>query len=293
MDPNNSFTICVLLFGDHTVLGHRCLSSIIRACSAAVPAHLRVGLNAVSNRTERFVATLIESGFLLEDHVWRSAANIHKYPMMRRMFYDKDRPIETPYVMWFDDDSFIKEEMVGASPSFLQRVLDTMDPPAGSKAAAAAMCGAIYTMGLMGSQQQFIEDQPWYRGKKIPHSVHFATGGWWTISTSALRQLDYPWPNLDHRGGDVMLGHSLVQNNLVLANFRDGIAVNADGEGRESKAKRRGFDQTPIGVRYTRRRKPAPAAAQAPAVQAAPGAEEPASTSAGTSTRRPAIDLDL
>jgi hypothetical protein len=65
---------------------------------------------------------------------------------------------------------------------------------------------------------------------------------------AALRALDYPWPSLDHRGGDVMLGEALVQSGLTAWHYHDNAAINADATGRDGEAKRRGFDNAPIGT---------------------------------------------
>ena len=255
MEPKDSFTICVLLYGDHTNLGHRCLSSLARACPDALPTNLRVGLNEVSSRTDKYVASLVENGWLLEDNIWRSAENIHKYPMMRRMIYDPDRPVETPYVMWFDDDSYIKEDQVGATPDFLTNTLGALDPCALDpqlKSAAYAMCGAVYTLPLEGRQKHWIEDQSWFGHKPVRNPARFATGGWWAAKYEMLKKFNYPWPELDHRGGDVMLGQLLDQQGITLTNFRKGVAINADENGNESKAARRGFNQPPLGKTYVR-----------------------------------------
>ena len=47
-----------------------------------------------------------------------------------------------------------------------------------------------------------------------------------------------------------MLGEMCFQQGLRLNHFRDGVKINADASGRESKAPRRGFDQKPIGVEF-------------------------------------------
>jgi hypothetical protein len=260
METKDSFTICVLLYGNYTDLAHRCLSSLARACPEALPQHLRVGLNEISPRTEKYVDSLVQNGWLLEENIWRSAENIHKYPMMRRMFYDPDRPVTTPYVMWFDDDSYIKDEMVGEHPTFLEQVRAVFTK---ERKPPAALCGAVYNIPMMGGQIHWIEDQKWYTGKKVRKQARFVTGGWWTADFSFIKEHDYPW-ELDHRGGDVMLGQLVDQQGRCIVNFRDGLAINADSHGNESKSTRRGFDQRPMGIGY---RRPASANVATPATK--------------------------
>ena len=80
----------------------------------------------------------------------------------------------------------------------------------------------------------------------------FITGGWWTIRSELLYRYNYPWPVLDHRGGDVMLGECLRQNNHVLRSFLSGVAINAGADGKNCTSPRRGFDSQPIGSGYQR-----------------------------------------
>jgi len=237
-------TICVLLYGDHVELAARCLNSICAAMPDELPANLRVGLNDVSDATRQYVNQLIENRWLLRENVFDYGDNIHKYPMMRRML--TERPPATPYVMWFDDDSFVMDHMQGAQPDFLTRVLSVIERPD-----QPVQVGGVYTINLGGNQEAFIKAQPWYAGRTIStKGMRFVTGGWWTARLDFLRQHDYPWPGLDHRGGDVMFGALCQQQQVVIATFRDGVAINADSDGRESKAPRRGFDQQPLGFDF-------------------------------------------
>ena len=246
--PAPSITVCVLTYGDHCDLAYRCLTSVVSACAEIVPGGIRVGLNDVGDRTAKYVDSLIQHKWLDPQNVWRSATNIHKYPMMRRMFYDQQNPITTDYVMWFDDDSFIKSNMIGAQPSFLTRAVQALEAVGPS----VRQAGSIYTINWQRGQQDWIQDQPWYRRRQFQDRPTFCTGGWWLARMDALRALDYPWKSLDHRGGDVMFGQALYQQDQRLLQYREGVAINADAEGRESKAVRRGFDQNPIGVGYLR-----------------------------------------
>ena len=251
-----SVTVCVLTYGDHHELAFRCLTSIARACPELAAGGVRVGLNDVGDRTVKYVDSLVQHAWLKPENVWRSATNIHKYPMMRRMFYDTQNPLTTEYVMWFDDDSFIKDEMIGVRPTFLTQVVQAME----AAAKEVVLCGSVYNIDWAAGQREWVQDQPWYRGRALPKKPTFCTGGWWMARTDALRRLDYPWASLDHRGGDVMLGQALFQQGQRFLQYRKGVAINADAEGRESKAERRGFNQSPIGCGYVRTVKTTPAA---------------------------------
>jgi hypothetical protein len=203
---------------------------------------LRVGCNEVSDRTMEIVMSMSPHAQSERFHLVNSKENIFKYPMMRRLFgYDGGLPkIEsTNRIMWFDDDSYIK------NPDPV-RWLDLVE----EKMQGADMIGSIYRLGLTHSQRKWIATQPWFGGKPVPNVATFATGGWWVLPATIVYQYNWPVPELNHRGGDVMLGQLCLQNGLRLVKFNEGVAINADAEGRESKSLRRGHDEDPIGVRY-------------------------------------------
>jgi hypothetical protein len=158
--------------------------------------------------------------------------------MMRQMFHSK--PIETPYVMWFDDDSYIKDV------SLLTQVEAQM--------ADCDMLGSVYTIPYGNDQKEWCKTQPWYTGKPLSDKPRFATGGWWCIKTDVLKRFDWPTPELKHCGGDVALGILISQNDLKLKHFNKGVAINANAQGKESAAERRGASKTekPIGKGFTK-----------------------------------------
>lgn len=233
----NKFTICVLLYGDYPTLADRCLRSITNTVSEA-DLNLRVGLNAVSPTVRDWVHAWVP-----EENITESSTNIFKYPMMRKMFYEK--PIDTEYVMWMDDDSYLTGYGIedNLENKWLQEVEYAM--------VGVDMLGAVYNIDWQGQQKEFVKSQPWYMGHD-PGSrkrVKFITGGWWNIRTAVLYKHDYPWDSLEHIGGDTMLGELCFQQKYRLRNFRKGVRINANEAGQESKAVRRGrgFDRAPLG----------------------------------------------
>jgi hypothetical protein len=245
------FEICVLLYGDHVDLAKRCLGSICRGVPAALPGRLRIGMNACCPATVEYVQSLVKFEWVQPGHVYESGKNIHKYPMMRRMLYDPTHPITTPRVMWFDDDSFIRLDPPVPFSDFQAQVCEILGPGPGPD-----LLGSVYTIGITPEQIEWIRNQPWFAGVKPSRKMRFVTGGWWVARLETLSQFDYPWRDLDHRGGDVMLGALCEQQGLKIKHWNQGVAINADHRGQESKASRRGFDQQPIGVGY-RKEKPA------------------------------------
>jgi hypothetical protein len=234
---DKQFTICSVLYGDYPQLADRLLGSL---SSFVDKFELRLGLNDVSQATHDMI---YDNGLSMEC-VDVGKPPFYKYPLMRRLLFDQ--PITTPYVMWFDDDSYIKES---APSDWFERVADKMR--------TADMISKIYTMRLKGNQAHWIEDQPWFTGKSIPRTVNFAQGGWWVIETEILQKWNWPPPGDWHNGGDVMMGHLLHQQNLKLRNFEDHLGINADDTGKASSAKRRGANTRPLGADYERQSQPA------------------------------------
>src|SRR6185436_8249522 len=96
--PRSPLTVCVLTYGPHFDLVHRCIESI-RTYTDRALYQLVVGANAVGPETDAYLRELHRKGAI--DRIQRSRRNINKCPMMRRMF----RQVNTPFICWFDDDS--------------------------------------------------------------------------------------------------------------------------------------------------------------------------------------------
>ncbi len=229
----SKFTVCVLLYGDHLALASRCLEPLFKAAGLGL-INLRIGLNEVCNATLQFVKDNTPKSCIL----FEANPQIYKYPMMRRMLYDC--PVDTEYFMWFDDDSFIKED-VGSWFCDVEKIMQSCD-----------MLGSVYTIGYSQEQAAWAKTQPWYTGKPINPRPKFATGGWWCVRTDLLKKHDWPIPQLKHSGGDVALGVLVEQQSYRLKHFNKGVAINANDEGKESSATRRGFSgkEKPIGTGF-------------------------------------------
>jgi len=60
----------------------------------------------------------------------------------------------------------------------------------------------------------------------MANGFRFATGGFWAIRTSILRQFDWPDRRLVHVTGDFLLGEALRQNRLRTGLFNYGVEIN-------------------------------------------------------------------
>lgn len=238
------FTVCVLCYGEYPQLAKRSIGSIVAAMPhATVPVRLVLAGNAVCDETRTYLRSVVEAGHAAARDLYLSPENIHKYPMMRRIFHDPERLITTPFVMWFDDDSYIDAPRVLGRPWFdlVYEVAQETD-----------LLGSLYTRRVVGGQPEWLQTQPWYNGKPIARGerVRFATGGWWVLRTEIIYRHDWPIPELDHCGGDMMLGELCRQQGYRMTHFNTGVRINADIFGRESRAARRGFSSPLIGETY-------------------------------------------
>ena len=239
-------TICVLTYGNYPELASQSIGSILRFCDRNLY-RLVVGANAVDDKTRTYLENLQELGKI--DRLYFSDVNLNKCPMMRRMF----EAIDTDYIWWFDDDSYIEEA------SALRRRLDWAD----AAPAHEVLWGHVFFFGherdfsygtdVVG----FVKSAPWYRGLEPPSWTpggkgefdfegkgcgdgrwFFVTGGNWWMRTHAIRQLDWPDPNLIKRNDDVFLCEAIRQQGWT---FRDigpaGVAINTQprrGEGEDA-----------------------------------------------------------
>lgn len=232
-----STTVCCLLYGDYPLLAERCLWPLSKLYKQGID--IRLGCNDISKRTGDVIKSLFDPPNANLSLIIESP-QIFKYPMMRRLF--EVAPIKTKYVTWFDDDSYITDACPVVWLNKLESFMDS---------SGADMAGSVYTMPVLPGQDQWRRLHcDWFTDRKREHNyTKFATGGWWTLKTDIIRRYDWPHKSLKHRGGDVLLGELLFQQDLNLIRYKDGVAINADANGKESASKRRGYDEPPIGSR--------------------------------------------
>lgn len=201
-------TVCVLCYGDYPELAQRCLEPLFQAPPGFIH-ELRIGLNAVSERTAEYVHTRARMPSAMGVRVYTPSHNVGKYPLMRRMFYG-DPPLDWAHkVMWFDDDSYL-------DPTCDQRWWQGVS----GEARQATVLGRLHMIRPRGAQLAGIAQQPWYRGLDCSpqHRFRFVTGAWWVAHPTFLRRWDYPFPEIHHNGGDSILGELVRQQGGFLDN---------------------------------------------------------------------------
>jgi ADP-heptose:LPS heptosyltransferase len=207
------YTVCVLCYGPHTDLARRCLNSVVHSMPPR-SFDLRVACNACPRETVNYVKSLPVT------KVYEFSENRLKYPAMRDMFHDPDCKIQTNYVIWFDDDSFV------ISPLWLDKLSEaiTLNHHAGCRLYGAEFLHDFSRFRVGGHRPDlWFRTAPWYRGKDFyvgrqarvvaPNgsTVKFVAGGFWALGTDALRQAGIPDERLLHNGGDITIGEQVRQ----------------------------------------------------------------------------------
>lgn len=230
--------VCVLCYGEHRDLIARCLTSIKRCAQYPGVSELRIGMNAVTQDVQEYL-TEEARGFNVPVLLFAADnnENVGKYPLMRQMLRYAEP--QQRNVMWFDDDSFIRES---APRTFWQDISTYLID--------ADLVGSVYRLSSMwnGNQRCVIKNQAWYTNKEWPsgYTIKFATGGWWATRLSLLKKHDYPFPDMHHNGGDAVLGELCYQQSYRLFHYNTHLAINADEHHRESRAPRRGLSTRPL-----------------------------------------------
>lgn len=233
-------TVCVLLYGgdEHAWLHQRCLASL-----RMLPrdrCHFRLGLNAVTAESTQALVSKFQKWAGVDCELFQGE-NIGKYPRMREML---KAPHTARHIMWFDDDSYLRWDF------FEKERLDVKDWFDGLTARLdmrPGILGSVYYKHMSHTYWAWARREKWFsQASDNEHPrVRFVTGGWWMASRDVLSQLNYPPEDLHHNGGDTLLGHMLASQGFAIHRYNDGVAINADRDGNESRSERRGITERP------------------------------------------------
>ena len=224
-------TLYGLCYGDELALHERFINSLARFVPGD-EVDIVLWCNQLGARSRAVVERLKDAHIILSDE------NIPKYRAMRKMFYEGHSP-DTPWVIWFDDDSYIsKSNWWDITTKYINEHPD------------ACYLGQPWFVHHLPGQWEFIQKATWFKGRpaelcptrkkgvKKP-GITFAQGAYWWLSAAVMKALDWPDPRLNHNGGDTLLGEAIRQQQLPFHKFHDGVKINA--------GKRRGYTERPAG----------------------------------------------
>jgi ADP-heptose:LPS heptosyltransferase len=203
-------TICALMYGDYPDMHRACLGSILKTTSPA-RRDIRIATNQVCMKTRKWLEELKDEGqlhtLILNDD------NRKKYPAMRQLFWDKDNPIDTKWIVWFDDDSIANRD-ADWYPHLASKIINEY-------VKNARMVGDLRFWTMNPAQLAWPQKRPWWRGRPLQtkqkaeapnaQNVFFAAGGFWALETKAMREAMIPDPDIGHNGGDYTVGLQLWQ----------------------------------------------------------------------------------
>ena len=198
---------------------------------------LAVGANAIGPDTRAYLDTSQAQG--ATDCFVESRKNLNKCPMMRLLF----EQVETEYIWWFDDDSYLVDS--GAFRAWL----DTAEQAPKQVVMWGKLAVCNHSSAFAPDREDalgFVRSAAWYRGLPPPswraggkgefnfggHGLgdgrwFFILGGCWLIRTSAVRALDWPDRRLIKMGDDVFLGEAIRQHGWRIANMETtSVAIN-------------------------------------------------------------------
>ena len=239
------YTVFVLCYGDHFEIAKRCLDSIMESIP---PEHmdLRVGCNQVCNSTLQYLKTLPITKTYIH------TGNDKKYPVMREMLWDARCPIDTRYLLWFDDDAYIKD------PRFLQSLTTSIisGHNRGERMYGIKMFHDLSAYNKSGHQaQDWFASADWHNGRHMrvrnnnaeaPNGsiIDFAVGWFWALNTEAMRQANIPDVRLNHNGGDITIGAQLHQAGFSIHQFNKGKVMVSTPKKEEGGRRVGGYEES-------------------------------------------------
>jgi hypothetical protein len=229
MDNNiigGRLTICVLCYGNYPELAKKCLTSILNT----VPPEridLRIGTNEIGPDTLSYLKTLPAT------KLYVNSTNRYKYPIMREMLWDKNTPINTNYVVWFDDDTWVvKPDWVS---DLCQTIIDNHHYNYRMFGSMMYHDLSIYSKGGARPDLWF-RTADWFRGRNFRvrggqqeavngSVIDFAVGWCWAMATDAIRMANIPDVRLKHNGGDITIGEQMHQAGFGIKQWNKGKSL--------------------------------------------------------------------
>ena len=217
-DPaiGGKITLCVLVYGDYHDLHKKCINAVLNTTTSDV-IDFRVASNEVCKATVKYLTELHESKKI--NVYYKNDKNLKKYPVQRAMWYDPEHPINTKWLIWFDDDTICdkrRDWLVDLANNIIQ------NPDVG-------MIGPKYFYNVASSQLEFMKKATWWRGRalqdkagnEIPNGnkVHFITGSCFALRTDVMMTCGIPDVRINHNGGDWLNGAALWQNGFKLKSW--------------------------------------------------------------------------
>jgi hypothetical protein len=206
-----NLSILICLYGNYPDLSLRAVQSVLNNADHHLFC-LYVGMNECCSTTIAEMRRLLDDGKI--DAIIESRKNLNKDPMMRLLI----ELVETPFLLWMDDDSHLLPGWERAMEDFLAQSGSDFD-----------VAGHVFYSHRSPEYHEFCKLRPWYVGDdhwlEPDHAnrVWFATGGLWLARTSFLREHDFPDRCMVKKKDDLLLGDLISQQRGRLINFSPSV----------------------------------------------------------------------
>ena len=190
---NKFFEILICAYGNHFNLIKKLLDSIFKYSGLNNKIH--VGLNEGSSETKNYLRALLDQQKI--STLIDSSKNINKDPMMRLLI----DLVNTPYIIWFDDDCYVNKKN-------WDRIVCAQ-----IEVYKANIFGFGHVMEKDEKYMNFLKKRSWYKNRKSKDENigYFPIGGTWVGECEYLRKYNYPDRDMIKRNDDMLLGDLLYQ----------------------------------------------------------------------------------
>ena len=212
-------TIAVLLYGSEVNLHRRCLTSI---CETVPPARmdLRVFCNQVGVDTVNLLNTLPVRVTNFDSH------NRRKVEAMRLAFHDAKHPLETSWLVWFDDVAFARRA------DWLTTLAETIIAQRAEDQVAILGPKLRHTLAAVGKDpRRWFQSASWWRkrdlrnrqGSDAPNGdqIHYVSSNFFALRTDTIQLCNIPDSRLMQSGCGIVIGEQLHQGGFKAKAFSD------------------------------------------------------------------------
>ncbi len=231
-------SVLIGCYGNYPHLSLRAVGSVLEEAGVKEVCDIHVGANECCHATLSELRRGMDDGLI--DTLIESRHNLNKDPMMRLLI----EVTETPYLLWMDDDSWLKPGWAPAFERFLEEEESLSEKP-------LDVAGSVCVMNRWDGYTDIVRARPWWRGEeRIPEhqkeQAAFPQGGLVLARTAFLRAHNFPDRGMVKRLDDALLGDLIHQAGGRMAHFTPDIwsfITISDGP-------RRGFGEGEDGFRH-------------------------------------------
>lgn len=210
-------TICVLLYGPEYELHRRCLNALTESVPPS-RMDLRIYCNQVGVHTENL--TKIMPATVVDFDYGRRL----KFQTMRKAFHDPAHPIDTQWVVWFDDVAYARHG------KWLSVLAETIIQQSADQNVGLLGVKQMHQLRAVGKDpRKWFQNADWWRGRQFRNKlgadapngdhIHYVSPNFFAIRADAIRECNVPDPRIGQSGGGITIGEQLHQHGFKAKHF--------------------------------------------------------------------------